>query len=240
MACHEYTPISVKISQELHHDFETHVINSCLCPKIITYFSTGVAEECVEFLDVINLILKKNVKCEGEGCGQKLDHNLSKMVLSEAGDLMWYIYALSFTLPGGHYFLESQDKHEKDPSIKPVSCFPGSRIENNLIPQDIFKSLKTCDLQDLNDLKNCLCSAMGKLCGSIKKFSRGDKPWDTFHERIQRDMDNLLFILESNLFCLSKKFNDKNLTLENAMRCNIQKIAGRMSKGTIKGDGEIR
>ena len=81
---------------------------------------------------------------------------------------------------------------------------------------------------------------MGKLCGSIKKFSPGDKHWADFHERIQRKVDNLLFILANNLFCLSKNFNDKNLSLENAMRCNIQKIAQRMSKGTIKGDGEIR
>jgi len=78
----------VPISQELHDEFEAHVINSCLCPKVMTYFSTGVAEECAKFLDVINSILKENTKLVNENCGQKLDHNLRNLVLSEAGDIM--------------------------------------------------------------------------------------------------------------------------------------------------------
>ena len=104
----------------------------------MTYFSTGVAEECAEFLDVINSILKENTKLVNENCGQKLDHNLRNLVLSEAGDIMWYMYALSFTLRGGHYFLASQDNHENSSSLKPVTCCAGSRTDYN-IPQDIVK-----------------------------------------------------------------------------------------------------
>ena len=231
--------ISVEISQELNNEFTDHVQKSCLCPKVMTYFSTGIAEECAEFLDIVNLILRENI--EKAERGNELDPKLGKLAISEAGDIMWYIYALSFSLPGGLFTetLVDENVEKVQHSSQRVICIPGSKTEDDFL-QNIFKDLKSTNGQKLNDLKNGLCSSMGKLCGSVKKFSRGDKDWDVFYERIQRDVNNMLLILANNLFCLSILFHDDNLTLENAMRCNIQKIAQRLSKGTIKGDGEVR
>ena len=231
--------ISVEISQELNNEFTDHVQKSCLCPKVMTYFSTGIAEECAEFLDIVNLILRENI--EKAERGNELDPKLGKLAISEAGDIMWYIYALSFSLPGGLFTetLVDENVEKVQHSSQRVICIPDSKTDDNFI-QNIFKDLKSTNGQKLNDLKNGLCSSMGKLCGSVKKFSRGDKDWDVFYERIQRDVNNMLLILANNLFCLSILFHDDNLTLENAMRCNIQKIAQRLSKGTIKGDGEVR
>ena len=233
------SPISVEISHELNDEFTNHVLKSCLCPKVMTYFSTGIAEECAEFLDVVNLILKENIGKEESG--NELDPKLGKSAISEAGDIMWYIYALSFSLPGGLFSetLEDENIGKGQHSSQRVICIPGSKTEDDFI-QNIFKDLKSTNGQKLNDLKNGLCSSMGKLCGSVKKFSRGDRSWDVFYERIQLNVNNMLLILANNLFCLSILFHDDNLTLENAMRCNIKKIAQRMSKGTIKGDGEVR
>ena len=233
------SPISVEISQELNDEFTNHVLKSCLCPKVMTYFSTGIAEECAEFLDIVNLILKENT--EKAECEKKLDPKLMESALSEAGDIMWYMYALSFSLPGGLFYetLEDENIEKIQHSSQRVICIPGSKTEDDFI-ENIFKDLKSTTGQKLNDLKNSLCSSMGKLCGSVKKFSRGDKNWDVFYKRIQQDVNNMLLILANNLLCLSILFRDDNVTLENAMLCNIQKIAQRMSKGTIKGDGEVR
>jgi len=235
----DYSTISVEISKELNDEFTDHVQKSCLCPKVMTYFSTGIAEECAEFLDIVNLILRENI--ERAERGKELDPKLGKLAISEAGDIMWYIYALSFSLPGGLFTetLLDENVEKVQHSSQRVISIPGSKTDDNFI-QNIFKDLKSTNGQKLNDLKNGLCSSMGKLCGSVKKFSRGDKDWDVFYERIQRDVNNMLLILANNLFCLSILFHDDNLTLENAMRCNIQKISQRLSKGTIKGDGEVR
>ena len=102
-----HSPISVQISKELDDEFKNHVLKSCLCPKVMTYFSTGIAEECAEFLDIMNLILKETNNSEKENCGKELDPKLGELALSEAGDIMWYTYALSFSLPGGK-FLETK------------------------------------------------------------------------------------------------------------------------------------
>ena len=234
-----HSPVTAQISQEFHDEFKNHVQNSCLCPKVMTYFSTGIAEECSEFLDVVNLILKERDRIGKEELNDEHNNKLNDLVRSEAGDIMWYMYALTFSLPGGQFFETDQDEGAGNTNLKPVTCLLSSRIENGSI-EGIFKDSKSTDSQKLNDLKNGLCSSMGKLCGSVKKFSRGDKKWDVFYERIQRDVNNLLLILSNCLFCLSVLLDDKNLSLESAMRCNVQKIANRMSKGTIKGDGEVR
>merc|ERR1712018_181937 len=198
-----------------------------------------MGEECAEFLDVVNLILKERNRIGKEELNDKHDNKFNDLVKSEAGDIMWYMYALSFSLPGGQFFETDQDERAGNTNLKPVTCFSSSTIENGSI-DGIFKDSKSTDSQKLNDLKNSLCSAMGKLCGSVKKFSRGDRKWDVFYDRIQRDVNNLLLFLSNCLFCLSVLLNDKKLSLESAMQCNIQKIANRMSKGTIKGDGEVR
>ena len=96
------------------------------------------------------------------------------------------------------------------------------------------------DKQNVIDLKDELCSDMGKLCGSIKKFSRGDQPWNIFQIRIQQDIDRFLKHLVVLLHKLGTFINGQEIKLEHAMRCNIVKIRERKLKGTIKGDGENR
>ena len=65
-------------------------------------------------------------------------------------------------------------------------------------------------------------------CGSLKKWSRGDKEWSEFRERIQRQLSHLLLVL-SELG-----------SLERAMEGNIVKIKARKDRGTLKGDGSER
>ena len=88
-----------------------------------------------------------------------------------------------------------------------------------------------------------LYNAMGALCGSVKKFSRGDKPWPDFRNRIAGNVLQLLSVLHLLLDrarWLIKPTDDITNVLEAAMRKNIDKIQCRMAAGKIQGDGEKR
>ena len=105
-------------SRDLHNEFENHVIKSCMkCLKNPTYFTTGVAEECAEFLDAV-----KSTKFEQNG-NVKYDQEAYRLVISESGDLLWYLYALSLSLPGGKFSTLNMTVSEKDQIPDPVSCF---------------------------------------------------------------------------------------------------------------------
>jgi len=73
-------------------------------------------------------------------------------------------------------------------------------------------------------------SACGKLCGSVKKWSRGDQSWDIFQPRIQKGVSDLL-----QLVVLMSP-----VPLEEAMKKNIEKIRERRARGVVKGDGNHR
>lgn len=75
---------------------------------------------------------------------------------------------------------------------------------------------------------SCLLALVGSLCGSLKKWSRGDKGWQEFKDRIQKQVSSLLLLLAS--------LGD----VEEAMRNNIAKIQGRRERGTLRGDGSNR
>ena len=224
-----------QVSRDVHREFENHVIKSCMkCVKNPTYFTTGIAEECAEFLDAVKLTKfdqKVNVQH---------DRDAYRLVISEAGDLLWYLYALSLSLPGGKFSTLTANVSEKDQIPNPVSCFYDENEKFFSRIQTHGNSICCSDVEELRDLKDQLCSAMGKLCGSVKKFSRGDKVWDTFQKRIQQDIDILLWTLVQIFLLLPKCLNAPEITLQTAMRYNIEKINSRMSNGVIRGDGENR
>ena len=222
------------ISPELHQEFKDHVLSSCVNHDFpSTYFSTGIAEECVEFLDVLNIALNANSRNLYQADKGKLDTVTYGLMISEAGDILWYLYALSLSLPGGKFSSTETKFYGKDGNPKPISFVFDSTTQAN-------SNTKSVDAHQLYELKDQLCSAMGKLCGSVKKFSRGDKSWEIFQARIQKDIYILLQILHDILYLLPKFFNSPMITFESTMKYNIQKIALRKSEGKIKGDGENR
>jgi len=74
--------------------------------------------------------------------------------------------------------------------------------------------------------------ACGKLCGSVKKWSRGDKPWDQFRDRVQGQVGLLLSLLTRRV--------EHVCTLQEAMEGNIEKIRKRREMGKVRGDGNNR
>ena len=160
-------------------------------------------------------------------------------VLSEAGDILWYLYALSLSLPGGKFHAEKSLNNSEHTSPILISCDLECRDQSSSSLGIAYESYNN---HQMLDLKDRLISAMGKLCGSVKKFSRGDQSWeDIFQKRIQRDFDALLITLKQILHFLQVIFRPNiSLSLEDAMKCNINKISHRKLKGTIKGDGENR
>ena len=239
MAC-PHNPVTFQTDYVLHAQFELHVLNTCVRNDFPpTYFSTGIAEECVEFIDVLNKILKGTnskaptevislVANSHEGKEDSIralgvNQSIYKLALSEAGDILWYLYALSLSLPGGKW-----------------SSVAGPTLIKGLD----FSFAEKCHCssidQKLDNLKDELCSNMGKLCGSVKKFSRGDQSWDKFQKRIESEISTIIYHLQCILHLLQTYCNQDELTVKCAMIHNIQKIQARKMNNTIKGDGEIR
>ena len=75
-----------------------------------------------------------------------------------------------------------------------------------------------------------LLGAVGRLCGSIKKWSRGDQDWAVFRPRVQAHVSQLLGVVT----------RVSPLTLETAMRSNMEKIRSRRERGVVRGDGSNR
>ena len=156
--------------------FMDHVKTSLLKKSFSSlYFTVGLVEEVGELADE----LKKN---------DDLNSNLENIV-SEVGDVCWYVYGLCQSLEG-------------------------------IVPE-----VKT-DEQDEDEL----LSVCGKLCGSIKKWSRGDKDWDVFQTRVQNNVSHVLATVARH----------SPVSLEEAMRKNIEKIQSRRERGVVRGDGNNR
>ena len=75
-----------------------------------------------------------------------------------------------------------------------------------------------------------LLGAVGRLCGSIKKWSRGDQDWAVFRPRVQGHVSQLLGVVT----------RVSPVSLESAMRSNIEKIRSRRERGVVRGDGSNR
>ena len=75
-----------------------------------------------------------------------------------------------------------------------------------------------------------LLAGVGRLCGSIKKWSRGDQDWAVFRPRVQGHVSQLLAVIRR----LSP------VSLETAMRSNVEKIRSRRARGVVRGDGSNR
>eukprot|EP00747_Dinoflagellata_sp_TGD_P163122 gnl/TRDRNA2_/TRDRNA2_181472_c0_seq1.p1 gnl/TRDRNA2_/TRDRNA2_181472_c0~~gnl/TRDRNA2_/TRDRNA2_181472_c0_seq1.p1 ORF type:complete len:238 (+),score=39.82 gnl/TRDRNA2_/TRDRNA2_181472_c0_seq1:781-1494(+) len=143
--------------------------------------------------------------------------------VSEAGDVLWYVVALCRALPF-------------DDGSPVLQWFQGDGdgpVGAKVTESDFFVAL---NLQQLY-------SAMGALCGSVKKFSRGDKPWADFRDRIAGNVHQLLSMLQLFLErarCRVKPTGDVTNVLEAAMKVNIDKIQSRKIAGKLQGDGEKR
>ena len=75
-----------------------------------------------------------------------------------------------------------------------------------------------------------LLGAVGRLCGSIKKWSRGDKDWEVFQTRVHTNVSHVLATVARH----------SPVSLEEAMRKNIEKIQSRRERGVVRGDGNNR
>ena len=169
-------------SPEVTERFAEHVKETCVRPFPPLYFAVGIVEEVAEL-------------------AHELNHEGTELALvSELGDVLWYIFALCQSLQDVNPVLPSEQEQ---------------------------KSMKANNPDKKTDAA-ILLSAVGELCGSLKKWSRGDKAWVEFKERIQRQISHLLLILTE----LGQ--------LKEAMEGNIVKIKARKEKGTLKGDGSNR
>jgi hypothetical protein len=121
-------------------------------------------------------------------------------VVAELGDVLGYLYAICSSLKEVH-------------PILPVST--DEAIANN--PSKLSATPS-----------GLLLAAVGRLCGSLKKWSRGDNGWDEFRPRLQGDVSALLVLL------------GRLGPIGPAMLANIEKIKARKERGTIKGDGNNR
>ena len=83
---------------------------------------------------------------------------------------------------------------------------------------------------DDDDGDTDLLVAVGRLCGSIKKWSRGDQEWTVFRPRVQGHVSHLLGVVR----------RVSPVSLEIAMRSNIEKIRSRRERGVVRGDGNNR
>lgn len=165
--------------------FLDHVRSSCLKKFSPLYFTVGLVEEVAELVEEMYRFSKGHV-----------DDN--SQVVSEVGDVCWYLYALCNSLE----------------DISPVPNTSSSR-------PDYYQG---------TEFPGPLLSACGKLCGSIKKWSRGDQSWDIFKPRIQKGVSDLLQLVVMV----------SSVSLEVAMEKNIEKIKGRRERGVVKGDGNLR
>jgi len=170
-------------SPDVVERFAEHVKETCVRPFPPLYFAVGIVEEVAELANEL----------DKEGREMEL--------LSELGDVLWFVYALCNSLQEVNPVLPS----EQEQQLRSVNN-PGDRKTDPA----------------------ALLAAVGELCGSLKKWSRGDKGWSEFKDRIQRQISQLLLIV-SQLGHVEK-----------AMEKNIVKIKARKEKGTLRGDGSNR
>ena len=169
-------------SPEVVEKFAEHVKETCVRPFPPLYFVVGIVEEVAEL-------------------AHELDKEGREMELvSELGDVLWYIFALCHSLQ----------------EVSPV------------LPTEQEQKCSSVNNPERKADSATLLSAVGELCGSLKKWSRGDKGWSEFKERIQRQISQLLLIVSQ----LGQ--------VEEAMERNIVKIKARKEKGTLRGDGSNR
>ena len=146
------------------------------------YFTVGLVEEVAELMEE----KQKNSPDDSS-------------VVSEVGDVCWYIYGLCHSL-------------------------------NDILPTTIKSKSDVSNLSPLGDEAAQALLLCGKLCGSVKKWNRGDQNWDQFRERIQKDVSDVLGVLASI----------SPVPLEVAMKKNIEKIQSRRERNVVKGDGSDR
>ena len=168
---------------------KTSIINKSFSPL---YFTVGLVEESSELI-------------------QSLKQSNTDNIVSEVGDVLWYLYGLCQSLPDKIVpETENVDDEEADDDHGGVDDEGDDGVV--LVPAE--QLLGVC----------------GALCGSIKKWSRGDKSWEMFQSRVQQQVSDVVRVV----------MNLSPVTLEEAMRQNIVKIRDRRQRGVVRGDGDNR
>jgi len=92
-----------------------------------------------------------------------------------------------------------------------------------------------------------LFAEAGEVAGKIAKIERGDKVDLAFYadaidaiRSIGELKDPILKELGDVLWQLSACCNELGVTLEEVAQMNLDKLGGRISRGTIKGEGDER
>ena len=168
-------------------------------PGVVKRFAEHVKETCVRPFPPLYFAV--GIVEEVAELAHELNKEGNEMALvGELGDVLWYVFALCQSL---------QD-------VSPV------------LPSEQDQKSRRINNPDRRTDPATLLAAVGELCGSLKKWSRGDKSWSEFKDRIQRQISHLLLIVSE----LGQ--------VEEAMEGNIAKIQARKEKGTLRGDGSNR
>ena len=219
--------------------FIDHVTTTCLQDFPPTFFMCGVIEECVEWLDA-----------SGE------QHQTS-----EAGDVLWYVFALWIvglcSEARRRLFLKFRmadiqgaghgerfrphlhiDASHAETLASLIASMPLYATPREAVPDFVGTSDSLLRFARANLVSRC-----GRLAGSVKKFARGDKgeaSWETeFEARVLSDIRELIFylLLGQASRGASSSFGE---VLESVLYTNIVKIGRRCGACAVKGDGEER
>ena len=145
-------------------------------------------------------------------------HNKEEMksdIISELGDVLWYANAIVESLPGGKM-------HEANTN---------SDVKVNL-------EISECNVS----MPNMPCLPLllvGKVCGAVKKYLRGDKHWTIMRQRIEPALNaSVSTMVQLTVSCLNQGSTSFDQVLNEAMKANISKVEARLRLNTIRGDGK--
>lgn len=78
-----------------------------------------------------------------------------------------------------------------------------------------------------------LCNEAGEALGKLKKVMRGDKTLEAQRDAIIDELGDVLWYL-------AQTCTDLNVSLDEVARRNLTKLASRVERGVLKGDGDNR
>lgn len=78
-----------------------------------------------------------------------------------------------------------------------------------------------------------LANEAGEAAGKVKKYLRGDYPYDSLKKKLTGELGDVLWYL----VVLADEFN---IGLDEIMNANLEKLQDRKARGVVKGDGDNR
>ena len=133
--------------------------------------------------------------------------DMENNVISELGDVLWYANAIVESLPGGKMSGSTQDSEKVLLEMR-----------EDKVPSDSRPLL-----------------LIGKVCGAVKKFLRGDRDWKVMRRRVEPALN---VAVSTMVHLTASKLNASfREVLIKAMEANIVKVEARLKLNTIRGDG---